>query len=179
MQTVVLQIKDDASVVETALKKAAKQFADGKTKPISFRITQLKNLKKGLVTLNNDLVESVRKDLGREQFATWFSEISLLNTEIDHAVDNLYKWSKGVSVSTPVYLGPACSKVVYEPLGVVGIIGSWNFPIYTCLSPLISAIAAGNTAVIKPSEIAPNTLLKIKSLLTRSMDMMCFPCIEG
>jgi aldehyde dehydrogenase (NAD+) len=57
--------------------------------------------------------------------------------------------------------------------------GSWNYPIYTCVSPLISAIAAGNTAVVKPSEVAPNTLLKVKSLLTRSLDMQSYPCIEG
>lgn len=82
-------------------------------------------------------------------------------------------------MSTPVYLGPARSRIIYEPLGVVGIFGSWNFPLYTCLSPLISAIAAGNTAVIKPSEVAPHSLLKIKSLLTRVMDMMAYPCIEG
>lgn len=94
-------------------------------------------------------------------------------------MQNIYKWSRGECVSTPVYLGPARSRITYEPLGVVGIIGSWNFPLYTCLSPLISAIAAGNTAVIKPSEVAPHSLLKIKSLITRAMDMMAYPCIEG
>lgn len=74
-------------------------------------------------------------------------------------------------VDTPMYVGPAKSKILYEPLGVVCIMGSWNFPLYTTLAPLIHAIAAGNCAVIKPSEIAPNTLLKIKSLITRSIDM--------
>lgn len=57
--------------------------------------------------------------------------------------------------------------------------GSWNFPLYTVLAPLIHAIAAGNCAVIKPSEIAPNTFFKIKSLITRSIDMQCYACIEG
>ena len=66
-----------------------------------------------------------------------------------------------------------------EPLGVVGIMGSWNFPLYTNLSPLISVIASGNCAVIKPSEIAPNTLRKVKTRIARNMDTSSFVCIEG
>jgi aldehyde dehydrogenase (NAD+) len=78
-----------------------------------------------------------------------------------------------------MFLGPAKSKIVYEPLGVVCVIGSWNFPLYTTLGPLIHVIGAGNCAVIKPSELSPNTLLKIKSLITRWLDMSCYTCIEG
>lgn len=78
-----------------------------------------------------------------------------------------------------MFLGPARSKIVYEPLGVVCVMGSWNFPIYTTIGPLIHVIGAGNTAVIKPSEIAPHTLMKIKALCTRWLDMNCYVCIEG
>jgi len=76
-------------------------------------------------------------------------------------------------------VGPAKSKLVYEPLGVIGIMGSWNFPLLTCLSPLIYAIAAGNTAVIKPSEISPHSLLILKKLCEAYLDRDSYIIIEG
>ena len=172
-------IKDDVSVVNTVFNKTKKAFADGKTKPIAFRINQLLNLKKGLKTMQTDITDAIQKDLGRESFMTWFTELAVVEKEIDHALANLSKWTKAQSVETPMYLGPACSKIVYEPLGVICIFGSWNFPIFTSLMPLISVIASGNCAVLKPSELAPNTALKIKSLLTRNLDMDCYRAVEG
>jgi len=82
-------------------------------------------------------------------------------------------------VDTPFMIGPARSKIVYEPLGVTLIMGSWNFPYYTTLGPLVAAISSGNCAVIKPSEMSANTSRKIKSLITRHLDMSCYVCIEG
>lgn len=173
------QIKDDVAVVRIALDKTRKSFDLGKTKPINFRVTQLQNLKKGMQAMYKDLTEAVKKDLGREAFATWFSELVIIEKEIDHAIAHLHKWTKGVSVDTPMFLSPAKSRIAYEPLGVVCVIGSWNYPLYTCLAPLVSVIAAGNCAVIKPSEVTPNTLLKIKSLITRWVDMGCYTVVEG
>jgi aldehyde dehydrogenase (NAD+) len=132
-----------------------------------------------MAAMNNDLTDAVKVDLGRDSFATWFTEINVINREIDHAIENLSKWVKPECVDTPVFLGPAKSRIIYEPLGVVCIMGSWNFPLFTTLSPLVNVIAAGNCAVIKPSELAPNTLRKIKALLTRNLDLQCFACVEG
>lgn len=73
---------------------------------------------------------------------------------------------KEVSVNTPMTIGPGCSKIMYEPLGVVLVMGSWNFPLYTTIGPLINVIAAGNCAVIKPSEISKTTFRKIKKLIS-------------
>jgi aldehyde dehydrogenase (NAD+) len=115
----------------------------------------------------------------RENFITWFLEISLIEKEIDHAIVNLSNWVKPITVDTPVYLGPAKSRIIYEPLGVVCIMGSWNFPLYTVLAPFIDVIAAGNCAVLKPSEISPNTLKKLKALIARTMDTNCYICLEG
>lgn len=172
-------IKDDISAVSAAHNKTKKFFATGKTKPLSFRITQLLNLKKGIISMDKDLKEAVKADLGREGFVTWLCEISLLLSEIDQTIANLRKWTRPISVDTPMFLGPAKSKIVYEPLGVVCVIGSWNFPLFTVLAPLIGVIAAGNCAVIKPSEIAPVTLRKVKALITRSLEMSAYSCIEG
>ena len=166
-------------MVAAAITKANTTFCSGKTKSIEYRVAQLKALKNGLEKMNKELIEAVKADIGRESFVTWFSEISILEKEIDHTLSNLKKWSKDIVVDTPVFLGPAKSKIVHEPLGVVAIMGSWNFPLYTNISPLISVIAAGNTAVIKPSEIAPATLRKIKALFARNMDTSAYICIEG
>jgi aldehyde dehydrogenase (NAD+) len=82
-------------------------------------------------------------------------------------------------VDTPMTVGPAKSRIVYEPLGCVLIIGSWNYPIFTTLLPLVNAIAAGNTCVIKPSEVGPYSSNAMKKLIFRWLDTNCFVPIEG
>lgn len=173
------EILDNPNIVTTAFNKTKRAFGEGKTKPMAFRVQQLANLKKGLLAMQKELCEEVQKDLGRESFATWFYEFSVIEKEIDHTLANLKAWRKGQCVSTPVFLGPACSRIIYEPLGVACIIGSWNFPLYTTLAPLIYAIAAGNAAVIKPSEVSAFTSKKLKALITRWLDLNCFACVEG
>lgn len=121
----------------------------------------------------------MKKDLGRGRFASWYYELSGLENEIQHAVDNIEKWSAHIDLDTPMLGGPAKSKIVYEPLGVVCVMGSWNFPFYTTIAPLIYVIAAGNCAIIKPSEISPNSSRMIKQLIEQSLDFECYICIEG
>lgn len=99
--------------------------------------------------------------------------------EIDHNIAHLKQWMKDVSVDTPMTVGPAKSRIVYEPLGCVLIIGSWNYPIFTTLGPLVNAIAAGNVAIIKPSEISAHTSNMIKRLIFRWLDSSAFIPIEG
>ena len=129
--------------------------------------------------MQKELQDAVKADIGRDNFVTWFMESGLLEKEIDHAISNLHKWLQPVPVDTPVFMGPAKSSIFYEPLGVVCIMGSWNFPLYTVLAPLIDVISAGNCAVLKPSEIAPNTLRKVKTLLARNLDSSTYVCLEG
>jgi hypothetical protein len=83
------QIKDDVAVVDTAYKKTQKQFLTGKTKSIPYRISQLINLKNGIATMQKDLSDAVQKDLGRESFSTWFTEISLIEKELEHTLQNI------------------------------------------------------------------------------------------
>lgn len=117
--------------------------------------------------------------MGRGGFPSWFIELAGLEGEIEHSLANLKKWMKDISVDTPMLIGPAQSKIVYEPLGVVLIMGSWNYPVFTTISPLINVIASGNCAVIKPSEISRQSSKKIKALIARYLDMNCYTCIEG
>jgi hypothetical protein len=83
------QIKDDVAVVDTAYKKTQKQFLTGKTKSIAYRISQLINLKNGMATMQKDLTDAVQKDLGRESFSTWFTEISLIEKELEHTLQHI------------------------------------------------------------------------------------------
>ena len=117
--------------------------------------------------MENDLSDALKKDLGRDTFMNWFTETSGLYNDIDHSIAHLTKWAKPLVVDTPMLIGPGKSKIVYEPLGVICIMGSWNFPLFTTLGPLIAVITAGNCAVVKPSEFCPNTTKKMKSLIAR------------
>jgi aldehyde dehydrogenase (NAD+) len=129
--------------------------------------------------MRKDLTDAVKADLGRGDFINWFCEIYAVEKEIEHTIAHLPTWIKDVVVDTPMLIGPARSKIHYEPLGVVLVMGSWNFPIYTTLAPLVYVIAAGNCAVIKPSEMSPHISKKLKVLITRYLDMSSYVCIEG
>lgn len=129
--------------------------------------------------MQQELSDAVKNDLGRSAFITWLAELNTLEHDIDHSLANLKKWMKEICVDTPMSIGPGKSKIVYEPLGVVLIMGSWNFPLITTLRPLINVISAGNCAVIKPSEISKHSSRKIKALIARYLDMNCYACIEG
>lgn len=129
--------------------------------------------------LEKELSEAVQKDLGREAFVTWFTELSILTHEIDHTMASLKQWAQDVHVDTPMMIGPAKSKIVYEPLGIVLVIGSWNFPLYTTLGPLIHVIGAGNCAVIKPSEISAYSSNMMRKFVARWLDTSAFAVVEG
>ena len=89
------------------------------------------------------------------------------------------EWVVPKEIETAFLAGPARSKIVYEPLGVVAVMGSWNFPMLTTIAPLVYVIAAGNCAVIKPSELSPNSMLAMKRLFSIYLDNTCYICIEG
>jgi len=86
---------------------------------------------------------------------------------------------KDESVDTPLAFGPAKSYIQKEPMGVVAILGSWNFPLATLLGPLVSAIAAGNAVIVKPSEMSPFSAKVIKSLFMRHLDLNVYQCVNG
>ncbi len=122
---------------------------------------------------------AVQKDLGKPLVEVSISEIYPVITEIKHAVENLKEWVKPELIDAPLtYLGTR-AKVIYEPKGVCLIIGAWNFPINLCLGPLISCLAAGNTAILKPSELTPNTARLLSDLIREFFDEDLVTVIEG
>lgn len=173
------EIKDDPAPIDGKLKQLKRTFMQGKTKPIEFRIKQLKALKEGLRTLAKDIDAALHADLGRQGYGNSLFETGGLEKKINHCLEHLSQWMKDESVDTPMLLGPAKSRIVWEPFGVALVIGSWNFPFFTTIGPLIYAIAAGNCAVIKPSEMSPQCSRVMKRLVMRNLDGGSYACIEG
>ncbi len=140
-------------------------YISGLTRPLSWRINQLKQLQLMLEEHENDLLKALESDLGKSKAEGWLTELGYLNSDIDYTCKHLRKWMRGKRVSQPLMAWPGKSFLHPEPLGVVLIIGAWNYPLQLLLSPLVAALAAGNCAVVKPSELAPRTADIIAKLL--------------
>ncbi|SDL69328.1 aldehyde dehydrogenase (NAD+) [Catalinimonas alkaloidigena] len=131
----------------------------------SARITQLKRLRKAVYEQRYALRRALQADFGKPGVETDFTEIFPLLKEIDHVVRHLKDWMEPHKVSTPLALIGSRAFVQYEPKGVVLIMAPWNYPFYLQLSPLVSALAAGNAAILKPSEMTPHTAAFIRQLI--------------
>jgi aldehyde dehydrogenase (NAD+) len=153
--------------------------ADGRTRSLDWRLAQLQALETLLEAHEPRLAEALNGDLGKCATEAFVTEISFVRNASLHARKHLPAWSKDEKVSTPLTLWPGRSVIRSEPLGTVLIIAPWNYPLQLCLAPLVTAIAAGNAAVIKPSELAPRTSAAIAELLPRYLDRDCYQVVEG
>ena len=142
-------------------------FATGKTRNLGFRIEQLKILKQAIKDQEEVIAQALYDDLKRPKVESLVAEISLCLKEIKYTLNHLKSWSKPHKVPTPLPLLPGSSQIISEPLGVVLIIGPWNYPFQLTILPLIHSIAAGNCAVIKPSEIANHSSQVIAKLIAK------------
>ena len=156
-----------------------KYFDDGKTKSYDFRITQLKKLKSAIKNNEDNLMNAFYLDLGKPQFEAYTSEIGIVYEQIKSTINNLKKWMKPRKVNTPIYLQPSSSYIYPEPKGVVLIISPWNYPFQLTISPLIGAIAAGNCAVIKPSNKSKNTQNVISKIIGEAFSPEYISVVEG
>lgn len=131
------------------------QFNLGNTN-LKNRLKKLKDLHDTILTYRSDIKEALHKDFKKHPIETDLTEIFPVTSEIKHTRKNLHHWMKKQKVGTPLSLFGASSYIQHEPKGVVLIIAPWNFPLNLTLGPLVNAIAAGNSVVIKPSEFTPN-----------------------
>ena len=154
-------------------------FATGKTRSLAFRIEQLKALKQAIKSKEEEIAQALYNDLKRPRLESLAAEVSLCLKEISHALKHLKSWTKAQKVITPLALLPGSSQIIAEPLGVVLIISPWNYPFQLAISPLVNAIAAGNCAVIKPSEIASHTSQVIAQLIEKVFPSEFVTVIEG
>ncbi|NJO46006.1 MAG: aldehyde dehydrogenase [Oscillatoriales cyanobacterium RM2_1_1] len=152
-------------------------FATGQTKDIRFRLEQLKRLKQAITDSQGAIVKAVNLDLNRPEFEAYF-EISTL-AEINYAIKHLKSWIKPQRVRASIDQFPASAQIQPEPLGSILIIGPWNYPFQLMISPLVGAIAAGNCAVLKPSEIAVHTSQIVTDMIQKTFDSSYIAILEG
>ncbi len=145
-------------------------FATHKTKNVSYRIQQLEKLKSVLHEHEEMLYDAIHQDFGKSPFDTFTTEISLVLNDIEYFLKNLKRLSKPRKVATNLANIPGRSRIYFEPLGNVLVIGAWNYPYQLSLSPMVAAVAAGNTCIIKPSEVAENTMVAMAKIINENFD---------
>ncbi|MCG7839990.1 aldehyde dehydrogenase [Staphylococcus epidermidis] len=154
-------------------------FNTHKTKNLKFRKQQLKLLSKNIKNHENELLDALYKDLGKSKVEAYATEIGMLLKSIKLMRKELKNWSKTKQTDTPLYLFPTKSYIKKEPYGTVLIIGPFNYPVQLVFEPLIGALAAGNTAIVKPSELTPHVAIVIKDIIEDTFDEAYVSVVEG
>ncbi len=154
-------------------------FDSGRTRAADWRLEQLGRLRAMLAENSDALEQALAADLRKPDPEGYATDIGFAIGEIDLARKELARWMKPRRIATPMKLQPASSRLVPEPLGVVLIIAPWNYPVQLAMAPLAAAIAAGNAAVVKPSEVTPHVSSALAELLPRYLDPECFAVALG
>ncbi len=156
-----------------------KLFYSHATRSVSFRILQLKKLKQLIKNNEDQLHKAVYEDLKKSEFDNLTTEILPIYSEIDYALKNLKKWVKPKRVKTNLLNFPSKSYIVSEPLGTSLIISAWNFPYNLAFIPIVGSIAAGNTSILKPSEMAPATSAIMAQLINDNFPSDYLNVVQG
>ena len=154
-------------------------FNSNATKPVSYRIQLLKKLKEVIQSNEKELYEAIYQDFGKSEFETYLTELGLLYHEINLLIKKTRKWSKRKRVFSDLANFPSKSFIQPEPLGVTLVIGAWNYPYQLSLMPALTAIAAGNTVILKPSELPSRTSAVMAEIINSNFDKAVFHVIEG
>ena len=168
--TQIEEMKESLTSAESAAALVRRQrtyFQTGATLPYEFRVQQLRQLKRMFKENEEAILQALATDLGKPAFEAFASEIAFVYEEINFNLKYLKRWMRPERVGTPLAIQPARSEIRKEPLGVTFIIGAWNYPVQLIGAPLIGAISAGNTAVLKPSELAIASARLLEELVPR------------
>lgn len=161
------------------LARVRETFASGRTRDIAWRRGQLEALRRLCLEGERQLVAALEADFSKPAFDTKIAETRTIAWEIDHALSRLARWMRGRRTGVPWALWPGSARVVPEPLGVALVIAPWNYPVQLLLSPLVGALAAGNCAVLKPSELTPHTSGALADLVPRYLDTDAIAIVTG
>jgi aldehyde dehydrogenase (NAD+) len=154
-------------------------FRTGRTKPLAWRLDQLARIERMLTEGEPAIAAALAADLGRPANDSFLGDIAPTLAEARHARKHLHRWMRPRRVRIPLSQVPGRAWYDYEPLGVALVIGPWNYPVYLTIAPLVAAVAAGNCAVVKPSEHAPATAAVIADLVHRYLDADAFSVLQG
>jgi aldehyde dehydrogenase (NAD+) len=154
-------------------------FRTARTRPVQWRLDQLRGIERLVDERESEIAAALAEDLGRSAVEAWLGDIASTKAEAAYARKHLRKWMRRRRASLPLAQLPGRAWVQRDPLGVVLIIGPWNYPLYLSLAPLVAAVAAGNCAVLKPSELAPATSALLARLLPQYVDREAVRVVEG
>ncbi|MEX6627061.1 aldehyde dehydrogenase [Tenacibaculum salmonis] len=154
-------------------------FATQQTKDISFRIASLKRLQKELIRRENDIIKALYDDFKKSEYEAVMTETSIVLAELKMAIKNCHSWSKPKRVLPSLLNFPSSAKIYKEPYGTTLIIAPWNYPHQLAFAPLLGAITAGNTVILKPSELTPHVSKVTKEIIEAVFDKNHVAVIEG
>jgi aldehyde dehydrogenase (NAD+) len=169
----------DPQAILNLLELQRRFFASGKTLDIDFRKAQLQRLLEAVQAHEEQLIKAMHADFRKPAFETYTTEIGFVEKELRLVIKNLQRWARPKSVRETLLNFPARSYVYSQPYGVALIIGPWNYPMQLVLNPLIGAMAAGNCAIVKPSELTPATSAVITELISATFDPAYVAAVEG
>ncbi|KAL8151994.1 hypothetical protein V2J09_021802 [Rumex salicifolius] len=169
----------DSRRMEQSISELRDTFRAGSTRTMKWRITQLNSLLKMITENEAKCAHALYQDLGKSYLEAYKDEIGLVVKSIHYALSNLKSWMSNKKVSLPLIFVPSRGEIMPEPYGLVLIISSWNFPINVALEPLIGAIAAGNTIVLKPSELASASSSFLAETIPFYLDTKAIKVIQG
>lgn len=172
-------IKTYEAEIEQLVKSQRDYFNSGATLSLDFRLEQLNKLKDLLLAHEEEMHEAINKDFGKSKYENQLVEFLPLIDEIEHAISHLKKWMRHKKVNTNLLNFPAKSYLVPEPLGVSLVIGAWNLPYNLSLTPLVGSVAAGNTTILKPSELPENTSSIMAKIINNNFDPQYMRVVEG
>ncbi|MGD0022763.1 MAG: aldehyde dehydrogenase [Smithellaceae bacterium] len=161
------------------LKSQKDFFRSGYTRDVNFRVEALSKLKNIIQAQEEEVLNAIYEDLHKVSVDGYATEISGVYDEIKYALGNIHSWTKPEKVETPFFLLPSKSYVQKDPYGVTLIISPWNYPFQLLMTPLVGAIAAGNTAILKPSEISANTAAVIEKIINEAFPKEYLHVVQG
>ena len=167
------------SKIKETIEKQKLYFAEGITKELDFRLEKLKILRKAIIDNEKEILEALKKDLNKAHFESYATEIGFVLEELKYTIKNLPKWTKRKKVKTPITHFSSRSYIYSEPYGITLIMSPWNYPFQLNIAPLIGSIAAGNCAIIKPSEDSLYTSEVIEKIIGENFDKEYITVIKG
>ncbi|BAT55277.1 Aldehyde dehydrogenase [Nostoc sp. NIES-3756] len=168
----------ETSKITRIVEKQRNFFQTGQTKDVNFRLEQLNKLKQLITENEQQITKALKADLNKSEFEIYATEIGSIK-EINYAIKNIKNWSKPKKADVPLDFFSYSGKIYPEPLGVVLIVSPWNYPFALIITPLVGAIAAGNCAIVKPSELAPHTSSLVAELISKYFKSEYIAIVEG
>ncbi len=165
--------------IEKIVRKQREYFGTNETRGYKFRLNALKTLKKAILENQDKIVDALHLDLGKSAFESYMCEVGMTLSEISYMIKHLKNLMKPKSVKTPLVHFPAKSYMLAVPRGVVLVMSPWNYPFMLAMEPLVDAMAAGNTVVVKPGSYAVHTSKIIKEIIEANFDSKYISVVEG